>query len=165
MIAFDLDGTRFNLRAAGVCVHASHVLLARAESDDFWYAPGGRCEAGESSAHTLRREMREELGLEVGVGRLLWLVENFFPFQGKSWHELAFYYELRLPAGAPILRPDGLHESADVWGLEEDGAPLRFRWHPLERIPALRLYPTFLRQGLLDLPEHTRHLIHTDPAE
>ena len=79
----------FNYRIVGVALHDGHVLLHRGESEDFWTLPGGRAELGEPAEETLRREMREELGVEVEVERLLWVVENFFSYQGRSWHELA----------------------------------------------------------------------------
>ena len=50
----------------------------------------------ESAGAALRREMREELGVHVTVGRLLWLVENFFTFEGA-----------RCPRAAALLR-DGV---------------------------------------------------------
>ena len=38
--------------------------------------------------------MQEELGVEAVVGPLLWIVENFFDYEGKAWHELGFYYRM-----------------------------------------------------------------------
>ena len=37
-----------------------------------WEFPGGKREAGESDAEALRREVREELGIEVVVGERIW---------------------------------------------------------------------------------------------
>jgi ADP-ribose pyrophosphatase YjhB (NUDIX family) len=71
MITFDRDGARFTYRTVGVCVEDYYALLHRAEPDDFWSLPGGRVEIGEESAPVLRRELREELGAEAEVGRLL----------------------------------------------------------------------------------------------
>src|SRR5579884_2715922 len=87
----------FNVRVAGVCIHRDHVLLSRGEQDDFWALPGGRLEFDESTAAALQREMREEIGVEVVVGSLLWLVENFFEYNGVATHELLFIYEFTLP--------------------------------------------------------------------
>ena len=64
--------------AAGVVVEAGRVLLAqRFESDSFgglWEFPGGKIEAGEDPRVALARELDEELGIEVEVGRVLELV-------------------------------------------------------------------------------------------
>ncbi|WP_050478719.1 NUDIX hydrolase [Herbaspirillum rhizosphaerae] len=46
------------------------VVLLLNEREE-WELPGGRIEAGESSAECLAREIREELNLEVVVGALL----------------------------------------------------------------------------------------------
>ena len=80
MISFIVDGVRFNFRAAAVIVDDGYVLLHRAAHEDFWSLPGGRVEAGEASAATVARELTEELGpaCDARVGRLLWVVENFF---------------------------------------------------------------------------------------
>lgn len=50
---------------------AGRSLLVNPTYKDFWDIPGGMAEANESLAATARRELREELGLLVDVGRLL----------------------------------------------------------------------------------------------
>src|SRR5262245_34455556 len=93
----------FIYRVAGVCVHEGHVLLHRGVSDDFWSMPGGRPELLESSSAALVREMREEIGAGIEVGRLLWVMEYFFVHAGRRFHELAFYYEIHLSAVPHLL--------------------------------------------------------------
>jgi 8-oxo-dGTP diphosphatase len=54
-----------------------------------WSLPGGRIEAGETDAEALVREMREETGLEVQVGRLIGAVRR--PAQGGDVLDIRDY--------------------------------------------------------------------------
>ena len=157
MIVIDTETARFNYRVAGVCLDDGHVPLNRGTSDDFWYLPGGRCEFLESSSETLRREMREEIATDVRVGRLLWIVENFFPDDGRRWHELALSYEMSLPPGSRYLAKDRLHD-----GTEEGGPDLILSWFPVAALGTIRLFPSFLRTALAQPPAVPQHLIHRD---
>ncbi len=51
--------------------NAACVLLQRRADNKLWGLPGGFMEPGERSEETARREVREELGLEVGELALL----------------------------------------------------------------------------------------------
>lgn len=156
MIALDQPGTRFGLRAAGIAIHDGHVLLQRTAEADFWFLPGGRCELLETSRDTVRREMYEELGVNVRVERLLWVLENFFTENHVACHELGLYFLIDLGPKFAHYAPDKPFER------DEDGRTLFFRWFPIDDLCDLRLYPTFMRHALVDLPKHTEHIIHRD---
>ncbi len=78
MITIEEEGVKFQYRVAGVTMHYGRVLLHRADDEPFWTLPGGRAEMLETAEQTLKREMREELNADVQVGKLLWVIENFF---------------------------------------------------------------------------------------
>lgn len=50
-----------------------------------WEFPGGSVEYGERLAEALRREMREEYGIEIAVGELLDVVDHILPAEGQHW--------------------------------------------------------------------------------
>ena len=157
MIRFDEGQRRFNYRIVGVAIHDGMVLLHRAGSEPFWTLPGGRGEIGEAAEQTIRREMHEELSTDVDVLRLLWLVENFFDYDGLNYHELALYFLIRFPRDSKLLTL-GTFESTD------GDTRLQFRWLPLheETLASLPLLPSFLASGLTTLPAAVTHIVHRD---
>ena len=157
MLTFREGDNTFTYRVAGLALHDDKLLVHQATGDDFWTVPGGRGEFFELSPATLQREMREELDLAVSVERLVWIVENFYEYAGAPCHEVAFYYLMSLPANSPLLSSDG-----PFTGHEDNGTPLCFRWHPIGQLADLPLYPTFLSQGLLALPDQITHVVHSD---
>ena len=67
------------LGAAAVVIHDGRVVLIRrgkAPSAGEWSIPGGAVELGESVEAALRREVREETGLDIAVGRFLEVFER-----------------------------------------------------------------------------------------
>jgi ADP-ribose pyrophosphatase YjhB (NUDIX family) len=72
------------VRAVGAVVTdgSGRLLLVQRARDPgagAWSLPGGRVEPGEDDAAALRREMREETGLDVAVGPLVGRVERLGP--------------------------------------------------------------------------------------
>ena len=157
MIRFDQGTRRFNYRVVGVAIHDGSVLLHRADHEPFWTLPGGRAEHGETAEQTIRRELLEELGTSVEVGRLLWLVENFFDYEGLNYHEVALYFLIRFPAGSAPLNAEAF-DGADAT------VPLRFKWFAVERtqLASLPLLPAFLPEGLVNLPTSVVHIVQRD---
>jgi ADP-ribose pyrophosphatase YjhB (NUDIX family) len=153
LVRFDEGERRFQCRVAGIAVDGGRVLLHRAVFEDFWTFPGGRAELGEPLTDGLRREMREELDTEVTVERLLWVVENFFTYAGKRYHELGFYFLMTLPPGAPLLA------ATTPIVREADDTHLIFQWHARDVLAGVRLFPAFMRQALRALPDSPCHVV------
>ncbi len=79
--------------SAGILVRDGQVLACQRPPDQShpgkWEFPGGKREAGETMAECLRRELREELGIEAEVGRELWQSEHTYP--GRPTVALTFF--------------------------------------------------------------------------
>jgi len=62
--------------------------LAGTHLAGMWEFPGGKVDAGETHEQALRREIREELDVEISVGRLRFDVQHTYPERTVA---LAFY--------------------------------------------------------------------------
>lgn len=73
------------------------VLLTRRSIppfQDLWVMPGGKIDLGESILDALRREVREEVGLEVEVDDLIDVFEHVTPGE-ENYHFVIIYYLCR----------------------------------------------------------------------
>ncbi|MET8760930.1 NUDIX hydrolase [Lentzea sp. NPDC004782] len=91
------------IRCVGAVVHDSNgrlLLVRRANppGEGMWSIPGGRVEPGETDEAAVTREVAEETGLSVTVGRLVGSVERPAP----NGVYLIFDYECQVTSG--VLR-------------------------------------------------------------
>jgi ADP-ribose pyrophosphatase YjhB (NUDIX family) len=61
----------FRVSVSALIFEGERVLLAHRRAIDWWNLPGGAVDPGETVDEALRREVREETGLEVEVGQLV----------------------------------------------------------------------------------------------
>lgn len=84
-----------------------------------WGLPGGKIDFGERAADTARREILEELGIEIELTGLACIAETIDAGDGRHW--VAPVYEARIVSGTPdVLEP----EKHGGWG-----------WFALDALP------------------------------
>jgi 8-oxo-dGTP diphosphatase len=117
------------LVTAGVVFRDGCILVARRKTgshlEGLWEFPGGKLKPNEAPEESLIREFREELGVEIRVGRILDVVFHRYPEKSV----LLLFYACELVEGEP--RPLDVMElawvkRADLPGLDWVPADVAF---------------------------------------
>jgi 8-oxo-dGTP diphosphatase len=94
-----LYGNRLRLRVCGICIIENKLLMIShkgiGKTDTFWCPPGGGIQFGETSHEALKREFIEETGLEIAIGKLLFVNE----FMQPPLHALELFFEVNIVSG------------------------------------------------------------------
>jgi A/G-specific adenine glycosylase len=84
------DRPHYDVTAAVIRRDDDRLLIAQRKPEamlgGLWEFPGGKCQPGESLPDCLRREIREELGLEIEVGQYLTTVRHSYTHFRISLH-------------------------------------------------------------------------------
>ena len=100
------------------------------EFEGMWEFPGGKIEPSESSEDALKREIQEELGVDIVIEDLICTTEYDYP----SFHLTMHCYLCRVEAGEIELRE---HKSARWLRPEELGS---VEWLPADKDVISRLH-------------------------
>jgi len=74
--------------ARAVVVRDGKVLLCWMIDGSHFFFPGGGVEFKEGAIETLKREFREELGIEMHEAKFIGIAENVFSVKGIEAHEI-----------------------------------------------------------------------------
>ncbi|MEM7414401.1 MAG: NUDIX domain-containing protein [Gemmatimonadota bacterium] len=104
---------------------AHRVLLLQGRAADgrgrWWVAPGGGVDSGETFEQAARRELFEETGLDLPVGRCLWTRHHQFEWYGRPHDQFEHFFLARIAEEIdPMpLKPDGYIVGHRWWSVEE----------------------------------------------
>jgi 8-oxo-dGTP pyrophosphatase MutT (NUDIX family) len=136
------------IRPIALCIFRNNDRILVFEGHDpvkgetFYRPLGGGIEFGERSEDAVRRELKEELNVDIADLKYLGMLENLFTFNGNSYHEVVLIYD-------GTLTESGLYEQALLLGKEANGDDIRATWKGMQEFESGKsiLYPN----GLLEL--------------
>ena len=147
------------VRPIAICVfrNKGKILVSKGydevKDQNFFRPLGGRIEFGEKGDQTVKRELYEELELEVSQLQYLGTLENIFTYNGQKGHEIILVYDGK-------FNDPETYNLTELFGMEDDDEPIHAIWKPISdfktkppkkkktKIPPL--YPDGLYELLMD---------------
>jgi ADP-ribose pyrophosphatase YjhB (NUDIX family) len=141
IICTDLNGKQISVPVSkltfrpsvyGVIIEDGKILLSKQWGDGYDF-PGGGIDIGESIDEALKREVKEETGLDVEIGRIVHCESSFFKFrfEDKCVQSILMYYLCKRVGGELTVEYFDEHEKeyADMpeWINIEDVDNVRIR--------------------------------------
>lgn len=158
-ILFKTDDYIFSYRVAGICIQNGKVLLQKPTNDTGFAFPGGHVALGETNEETLKREFKEEIGVDITVGDLKWVGEIFFPWGDKPCHQICLYYSVALDDQSQIPQID---EFIGDEQLEGRDFKIEFHWISLDETENIEVYPTNTSELIKKLDDGVQHFVYKE---
>ncbi len=145
-ISIKTDYGRFNYRVGAIIINDGKLLMVKNSAEPYYYSVGGRVKMSEFSNDAVKREVFEEIQINMEIEKLVYIHENFFIWEvaNEPFHEITFFYLMK-----PILHDDLSLIKCDTIG--ENGGDESLHWLPLDKLPQYHLYPEFFKNELSDL--------------
>ena len=89
------------------------VRRGRGANVGLWAIPGGKVDYGETMRAAAVREVREETGIEVELGGIVWVGEALGPGDPPAWHYTLVDYRATM-IGGTLQATDDAREAAWV---------------------------------------------------
>lgn len=120
-----------------IVINNKILLCASNDQPPIYYLPGGHLDFGETLDLCLKREIKEEMGVEIKTSRFLKLFENFFHWRGENHHEINLLYRVTLKT-----------KNTEKIRCQEDHISLA--WLETEKLKKFKLLPLNIHQYLME---------------
>lgn len=82
-----------------------------------WEIPGGAIQFGETFEEALKREIKEEIGVEIRIIELLHICDHIIPAEHQHWVSPTYICEII--SGTPTIQEPGKCDALEWFSLEE----------------------------------------------
>lgn len=106
MVEVKRESLEFLPAGYAVVKREDEVLLVKMKQSGKFFFPGGAVDVGEPMEDAVRREVREEAGVEVKELEFLMMKETFFAYGDRAYHALNFVYTAEFASGEELVCSD-----------------------------------------------------------
>ena len=135
---------KLRVRSCAIIIQDQKLLLvnqkAPTRNEPIWLPPGGGVHTGETAENAVKRELKEELNIEIDTERLLFVHE----FIEAPYHAVEFYFLAEIKSGDIKL-------GTDPELTNENQQLIRFDFKHFNELQNLPVYPEFLREYTIDM--------------
>ena len=144
-VKINCEEGKFKFRVCGILKVDNKYLTVKIADNDFYCLPGGHVELGEDTDHAILREMKEELGFDIKITRLVSIIQNFFKSKDNTiFHELGYYYLVE-PVDINLVN---LNNYVTMENDKGKIVRLEFKWFTLEELQKEKFLPEILKTQL-----------------
>lgn len=88
----------FRYRVGAIIKNNDDFLFITSDKSDYYYTVGGAVELMESSYDAVKREIKEELGIDCEVKNMVFVLENMFYEEviERNFHNIEFFYVVEI---------------------------------------------------------------------
>lgn len=131
-----------------------YVLVTKKKVDDYVFLPGGHVEYNEGVKTTIIRELQEEMGADVEVGKFIGVLEKSFENKDKgAYHELNFIFIGKLKGQDYPQTPESLEDAQEV------------KWIPINELRKANLLPSQMIDIINDYKKSNQEAIWISTME
>lgn len=143
-LRFLVDGMKLNVRAGIMIIKDNKLLLHKNDNRDNYCLPGGGIKFLESSEEAIKREIKEETGLDIKVDEFVSTIENLFEHDGIKFHEIYFIYK-----GSFVEDID-----TDKIIINKEGKPIKYGFVDIDKIDDYYILPVVTKDILKNNNSH-----------
>ena len=145
------EDVKLNVRTTGVFLNNGKILVHKCGKTDHYALPGGRVQTREDSITALKREVSEELDLEIENISFIGAVENFFTAPEAKFHEYMWMIK-------GDFKDKSVYAQEKVIGHEKD-KELVFEWIDIDKLKDLDFRPVEVIPYLKNIDGKVHHMI------